>query len=119
MSVFQELPLSFSNLNALRWLDLKKNPLSPELLKVTGNCGSEKECRQAALNVVSYMKELHKVHNIQMLTQQKVHEKIQEVKEAKETTHKNKKKHHNKKEDAAHQAAKNNGGFLWLLNQLL
>ncbi|VDO26321.1 unnamed protein product [Haemonchus placei] len=62
----EELPLSFSNLNALRWLDLKKNPLSPELLKVTGNCGSEKECRQAALNVVSYMKELHKVHNIQV-----------------------------------------------------
>ncbi|XGW13535.1 hypothetical protein V3C99_000114 [Haemonchus contortus] len=101
----EELPLSFSNLNALRWLDLKKNPLSPELLKVTGNCGSEKECRQAALNVVSYMKELHKVHNIQMLKQQKVHEKIQEVKEAKEPMHKNKKKHHNRKEDAAHQAA--------------
>ncbi|KAK5965710.1 Leucine-rich repeat domain containing protein [Trichostrongylus colubriformis] len=104
----EELPLSFSNLNALRWLDLKKNPLSPELLKVTGNCGSEKECRQAALNVVSYMKELHKVHNIQMMKQQKVNEKIQEVKETKEPTHKSKKKHHNKKDDAAHQAVKNN-----------
>ncbi|KAK6744274.1 hypothetical protein RB195_011150 [Necator americanus] len=95
----EELPLSFSNLNALKWLDLKKNPLVPELLKVTGNCGSEKECRQAAVNVVAYMKELSKAHENQMLKQQKVNEKIHEVREAKEPTHKNKKKHHNKKEE--------------------
>ncbi|KIH65644.1 hypothetical protein ANCDUO_04033 [Ancylostoma duodenale] len=58
-----ELPLSFSKLNALKWLDLKKNPLVPDLLKVTGNCGSEKECRQAAVNVVAYMKEMSREHN--------------------------------------------------------
>lgn len=34
---FQELPLSFANLQALRWLDLKKNPLQPELLKVASD----------------------------------------------------------------------------------
>ncbi|EYB95482.1 hypothetical protein Y032_0159g3285 [Ancylostoma ceylanicum] len=96
----EELPLSFSNLGALKWLDLKKNPLVPDLLKATGNCGSEKECRQAAVNVVAYMKEMSRAHNNQMLKQQKINEKIQEVKgESKEPTHKNKKKHHNKKEE--------------------
>ncbi|EPB72916.1 hypothetical protein ANCCEY_07987 [Ancylostoma ceylanicum] len=96
----RELPLSFSNLGALKWLDLKKNPLVPDLLKATGNCGSEKECRQAAVNVVAYMKEMSRAHNNQMLKQQKINEKIQEVKgESKEPTHKNKKKHHNKKEE--------------------
>lgn len=96
----EELPLSFANLQALRWLDLKKNPLQPELLKAAGNCGSEKECKQAAVSVLSYMKELAKVHHIQMLKQQKINEKIHEVKgEPKEGTHKNKKKHNNKKDD--------------------
>ncbi|KHJ79094.1 leucine Rich repeat-containing domain protein [Oesophagostomum dentatum] len=105
----EELPLSFSNLNALKWLDLKKNPLVPDLLKVAGNCGSEKECRQAAVSVVGYMKEMSKAHKEQMLKQQKVNEKIQEVREeTKEPTHKNKKKHHNKKDE--HPAvAKHNG----------
>ncbi|XGW13536.1 hypothetical protein V3C99_000114 [Haemonchus contortus] len=99
-NLLDHLPDNIGALVHLEHLDLYNNQI-----EVTGNCGSEKECRQAALNVVSYMKELHKVHNIQMLKQQKVHEKIQEVKEAKEPMHKNKKKHHNRKEDAAHQAA--------------
>ncbi|VDP01764.1 unnamed protein product [Heligmosomoides polygyrus] len=107
----EELPLSFANLQALRWLDLKKNPLQPELLKAAGNCGSEKECKQAAVSVLSYMKELAKVHHIQMLKQQKINEKIHEVKgEPKEGTHKNKKKHNNKKDDN-HALPKQSGEF--------
>ncbi|KJH46465.1 leucine Rich repeat-containing domain protein [Dictyocaulus viviparus] len=101
----EDLPLSFANLCSLRWLDLKKNPLQPELLKAAGNCGNEKECKQAAVNVVSYMKELSKNHHEQMLQQQKVIEKIHEVKgETKEPTHKHKKKH-NKKD--SHTTTKN------------
>ncbi|VDL82023.1 unnamed protein product [Nippostrongylus brasiliensis] len=104
----EELPLSFANLQALRWLDLKKNPLVPELLKAAGNCGSEKECRQAAVSVVAHMKEVAKAHKVQMLKQQKIGEKIQEVKmETKEPAHKNKKKQQKKEEP--HAPSKSNG----------
>ncbi|KAJ1346763.1 hypothetical protein KIN20_001660 [Parelaphostrongylus tenuis] len=112
----EELPLSFANLCSLRWLDLKKNPLEPELMKAAGNCGNEKECRQAAVNVVSYMKALSKAHQNEMLQQQKVIEKIHEVKgDTKEhNTQKNKKKH-NKKD--AHVPAKHNNDLLHTNNK--
>uniref|UniRef100_A0A0K0DI79 LRRcap domain-containing protein n=1 Tax=Angiostrongylus cantonensis TaxID=6313 RepID=A0A0K0DI79_ANGCA len=103
----EELPLSFANLCSLRWLDLKKNPLNPELLKAAGNCGNEKECRQAAVNVVSYMRILSKVHHNEVKGQ-KVIEKVHEVKgEAKEPNHRNRKKHSKKDVQVP---AKHNGG---------
>ncbi|VDM64033.1 unnamed protein product [Angiostrongylus costaricensis] len=98
----EELPLSFANLCSLRWLDLKKNPLNPELLKAAGNCGNEKECRHAAVNVVSYMRVLSK-----MIQQEKVIERIHEVKgETKEPNHRNRKKQSRKD---VHVPAKHNG----------
>jgi len=37
-------------------LDLKENPLEPELKKVVGDCNSEVECRKCATNVKNYIK---------------------------------------------------------------
>ena len=45
------LPLSCVNLEELRWLDLKNNPLQTLWPDVIGNCLSETECRQCAINV--------------------------------------------------------------------
>lgn len=46
------LPLSFCHLKALRWLDLKKNPLVPMLEGIAGPCGDNKQCEQCARDIV-------------------------------------------------------------------
>ena len=45
------LPLSCVDLEQLRWLDLKSNPIQTLWPDVIGNCLSEDECRQCAINV--------------------------------------------------------------------
>lgn len=45
------LPLSCVSLKELRWLDLKNNPIQTLWPEVIGNCLSEEECRQCAVNV--------------------------------------------------------------------
>ena len=47
----EDLPLSFSNLSRLKWLDLRANRLNPDLVKTAGDCSSEKECNDCAINV--------------------------------------------------------------------
>ena len=51
------LPACFSELK-LQWLDLKENPLEPELRKAAGECGDEAQCKKCAINVVKYMKQV-------------------------------------------------------------
>ena len=46
-----DIPLSCVNLRELRWLDLKNNPLQALWPDVIGNCLSDEECRQCAVNV--------------------------------------------------------------------
>ncbi|CAI4231466.1 unnamed protein product [Auanema sp. JU1783] len=86
----EELPLSFANLRSLNWLDLKKNPLTQNLAKAAGNCGSEKECKQAAVGVLTYMKSLKKGVDDSKAKQQKVHEKVQAINEAQQEKKKKK-----------------------------
>ncbi|XP_054832036.1 leucine-rich repeat-containing protein 59 isoform X2 [Eublepharis macularius] len=52
------LPVSFAQLKNLKWLDLKDNPLDPTLAKVAGDCLDEKQCKQAAIRVLQYMKSI-------------------------------------------------------------
>ncbi|KAL8163305.1 UNVERIFIED_CONTAM: hypothetical protein K2H54_016999 [Gekko kuhli] len=52
------LPVSFAQLKNLKWLDLKDNPLDPSLAKVAGDCLDEKQCKQAAVRVLQYMKSI-------------------------------------------------------------
>lgn len=35
----------------LRWLDLKDNPLEPDLAKAAGDCLDEKQCKQCSSKV--------------------------------------------------------------------
>lgn len=53
MSQLTHLPLSFCHLKALRWLDLKNNPLVPMLAEIAGPCGDMQQCQQCARNVVA------------------------------------------------------------------
>ncbi|XP_048344401.1 leucine-rich repeat-containing protein 59 [Sphaerodactylus townsendi] len=52
------LPISFAQLKNLKWLDLKDNPLDSTLAKVAGDCLDEKQCKQAAIKVLHYMKSI-------------------------------------------------------------
>ncbi|XP_077184036.1 leucine-rich repeat-containing protein 59 isoform X2 [Paroedura picta] len=52
------LPVSFAQLKNLKWLDLKDNPLDTTLAKVAGDCLDEKQCKQAAVRVLQYMKSI-------------------------------------------------------------
>lgn len=52
MLQLSHLPLSFCHLKALRWLDLKKNPLVPMLEGIAGPCGDNKQCEQCARDIV-------------------------------------------------------------------
>lgn len=52
------LPLSCVNLGELRWMDLKNNPLQTLWPDVIGNCLSEEECKQCAVNVLRYLRSL-------------------------------------------------------------
>ena len=54
--MFRLLPVSFSNLKKLKWLDLKDNPLDTSYKKHVGDCLDDKQCRQCAKNVVAAMK---------------------------------------------------------------
>ncbi len=40
-----------------KWLDLKDNPLEPELKKAAGECFDEIQCRKCAINVLKFTKE--------------------------------------------------------------
>lgn len=52
------LPLSCVNLKQLKWLDLKNNPLQTLWPDVIGNCLSDEECRQCAVNALRHLKTL-------------------------------------------------------------
>jgi hypothetical protein len=41
-----------------KWLDLKNNPLNPQLKQVAGDCLDEKDCKKCAQSVIKYMKQL-------------------------------------------------------------
>lgn len=79
---FQQLPVSFSNLRSLKWLDLGRNNLEPSLKNEIGNCSNDKECKQAAVNAVAYMKKVQKDIQNAKAMQDKVHKKIQETNQA-------------------------------------
>ena len=59
------LPIGFSQLNKLKWLDLKDNPLDQSLTGFVGNCLDDKQCRQCAKKVVAAMKTLIKAQERQ------------------------------------------------------
>ncbi|KAI8508487.1 Leucine Rich repeats (2 copies) [Branchiostoma belcheri] len=50
------VPVSFWQLTSLQWLDLKDNPLDSALVPVVGDCLDERQCRNCAKGVVSYMR---------------------------------------------------------------
>ncbi|KAH3839570.1 hypothetical protein DPMN_113002 [Dreissena polymorpha] len=43
--------MSLHQLKSLKWLDLKDNPLVPELRKVAGDCLDEAQCKKCATDV--------------------------------------------------------------------
>ena len=45
------LPVSCVGLKELKWLDLKNNPLQTLWPEIVGNCLSDEECKQCAINV--------------------------------------------------------------------
>ena len=45
------MPVSCVQLKALKWLDLKGNPIQTLLPDVVGNCLNPEECKQCADNV--------------------------------------------------------------------
>ena len=48
----EHLPISFANLQNLKWLDLKdNNNLDKDLKRVAGDCLDDKQCRQCAKRV--------------------------------------------------------------------
>ena len=40
----------------IKWLDLKNNPLTPELKKIAGDCLDEAQCKKCATNVIKFIK---------------------------------------------------------------
>jgi len=52
--------LSFKDLKKLRWLDLKDNPLTPQLAKIAGPCVDKEDCKKCARDIVLVMQEIHK-----------------------------------------------------------
>ena len=42
----------------MRWIDVKGNPLNPELKKIAGDCLNSKECEAAARNIIAYLKQV-------------------------------------------------------------
>lgn len=52
--------MTFGKLSKLRYLDLKCNPLHPDLQKIVGLCISSKDCCEAAKSVVPYLVKLEK-----------------------------------------------------------
>ena len=51
------IPLGFSQLKKLKWLDLKDNPLDQSYKKHVGDCLDDQQCRQCAKSVVAVMKQ--------------------------------------------------------------
>ena len=45
-------------LKKLKWLDLKANPLNPDLARAAGDCADAPGCGAAAKNVRTYLLEL-------------------------------------------------------------
>lgn len=50
------------SVQSLKWLDLKDNPLEPDLAKAAGDCLDEKQCKQCATKVTVRMSS-QQVHN--------------------------------------------------------
>lgn len=46
-----QIDSGLSRLQNLRWLDLKDNPLEPDLARAAGDCLDEKQCKQCASRV--------------------------------------------------------------------
>ncbi|CAF87542.1 unnamed protein product, partial [Tetraodon nigroviridis] len=51
-----QIDSGLSRLQNLRWLDLKDNPLEPDLARAAGDCLDEKQCKQCASRVLQHMR---------------------------------------------------------------
>ncbi|XP_070552555.1 leucine-rich repeat-containing protein 59-like [Ptychodera flava] len=109
----QTVPISFGRLRNLRWLDLKDNPLDENLRKVAGECLDEKECKDCARKVVSYMKAVQSELERQKqkrLKEEREREAAKQAEEAREKEARKKEKQAEKerkrREYEARQAAK-------------
>ena len=49
----EKLPVSFSQLRSLKWLDLKDNPLCPALKQAAGDCITPNDCAMCAKKVLT------------------------------------------------------------------
>merc|ERR1712168_1710264 len=91
------LPLSFGELENLRWLDLKDNPLEPHLAAVTGDCLDKKQCTNAAKQVCVYMRTLADAHEKALEKKKKKKDNLDEKKKKKKENLGKKKKKKKKK----------------------
>lgn len=55
----ESLPVSMFKLKKLKYLDLKSNPLNEALSRVAGDCMDDVQCKQCALKVVKFMREVN------------------------------------------------------------
>ncbi|KYO31086.1 leucine-rich repeat-containing protein 59 [Alligator mississippiensis] len=76
------LPVSFAQLKNLKWLDLKDNPLDPTLAKVAGDCLDEKQCKQAAVRVLQYMKAIQSEQDRERQRRLQVERELEKKREA-------------------------------------
>lgn len=93
------LPLSCVDLEQLRWLDLKSNPIQTLWPDVIGNCLSEDECRQCAINVIRHLKTLaanEEQANLVRLSLEKEQKALEEEKEREKQVRKRIKKQQEK-----------------------
>ncbi|XP_078602062.1 leucine-rich repeat-containing protein 59-like isoform X1 [Branchiostoma floridae x Branchiostoma japonicum] len=107
------VPVSFWQLTSLQWLDLKDNPLDSALVPVVGDCLDERQCRNCAKGVVSYMRavnsELERKRQEQLQQQRKLEEarRLQEEQEQELRRRKKKEeKERRKREYAERQASR-------------
>ncbi|RZC36806.1 LRR 8 domain containing protein [Asbolus verrucosus] len=88
----QYLPLSFSKLKALKWLDLKDNPLVPAVAKVSGLCLDAKQCQTCAKDVVSFFTQVQEQIASDIENRQKQRQKQLEANQQKQMENKKNKK---------------------------
>lgn len=87
------LPLSFSKLKALKWLDLKDNPLVPAVANISGPCLDSKQCQTCAKDVVKFFTQVQEQITSDLEKRQKEKEKQLQINHQKEMeSKKNKKK---------------------------
>lgn len=100
------LPLSFHKLHALKWLDLKDNPLVPAIQNVAGPCFDARQCQTCAREIVKLYVSMQNQVEQERQAREAQRQKSLEI-NALKAKQAEKKKKKEKKEKVAKQATRN------------